>query len=115
MDNPTHIDPEKSLEYIFKNSKPYAKAKAERIYLEEWRKSKKALLMKQALAAGFEAANAQEREAYADPDYRMVLEALKTAIEAEESIRWGLVAAEAAIEVWRSKEASARQEVRAAL
>lgn len=115
MESPTEINPEKSLEYIWKHSKAYAKAKAERIYLEEYRKTLKAVLMKRALASGFEAANAQEREAYADPDYKVLLEGLKTAIEAEESIRWGLVAAEAAIDVWRSKEASARQEVKAAL
>lgn len=115
MDSPTEINPERSLEYIWKHSKAYAKAKAERIYLEEYRKSLKAILMKRALSQGFEAANAQEREAYADTDYKALLEGLRTAIEAEEAIRWGLVAAEAAIDVWRSKEASARQEVKAAL
>lgn len=115
MDSPTEINPERSLEYIWKHSKVYAKAKAERIYLEEYRKTLKAILMKRALEDGVEAANAQEREAYADPDYKALLQGLRAAIEAEESIRWGLVAAEAAIEVWRSKEASARQEVRAAL
>lgn len=115
MDSPIEINPERSLEYIRKHAKTYAKAKAERIYLEEYRKSLKAILMKRALTQGFEAANAQEREAYADPDYKTILEGLRTAIEAEEAIRWGLVAAEAAIDVWRSKEASARQEVKAAL
>lgn len=108
MDSPTEINPEKSLEYIWRNSKAYAKAKAERIYLEEYRKSLKAILMKRALTEGFEAANAQEREAYADPDYRTLLEGLKTAIEAEESIRWGLVAAEAAIDIYRTQSANNR-------
>jgi hypothetical protein len=115
MDNPCQIDPERSLEYIWRHSKAFAKAKAERIYLEEYRKSLKAILMKKALEAGYEAANAQEREAYADPEYKTLLEGLRTAVEAEEAIRWGLVAAEAAIEIWRSKEASARQEIKAAL
>ena len=37
----------------------YGAAKAQRVYLEEFRKSKKALLMKEALTMGYEAANAQ--------------------------------------------------------
>jgi len=40
------IDPNDAVEFIFKQGKVYAKAKAERIYLEEYRKSLKAILMK---------------------------------------------------------------------
>lgn len=99
------IDPQKSLEFIHKNGRKFAQAKANRVYMEEYRKSIKARLMKE---SGESSAVAQEREAYASPDYVSHLEALKQAVEAEESIRWGLVAAEAAIEVWRSQEASNR-------
>ncbi len=38
------IDPHKSIDFIYKNSTAYAKAKAEVTYLEEFRKSKKAIL-----------------------------------------------------------------------
>ena len=55
--------PNAAVDFILKNSPDFAKAKAKRIYLEEFRKSKKALLMKDALRNGTEAANAQEREA----------------------------------------------------
>ncbi len=89
----------------------YAKAKAERIYLEEFRKSKKALLMAECknLPIG-----AQEREAYASPEYIGLLAALQVAVEAEETMRWRLVACQTSIEVWRSQEASNRAMDRAA-
>ena len=49
-----------------KHAPAFAKAKAERMYLEEFRKSKKALLMQQ---HGEKPIGAQEREAYAHADY----------------------------------------------
>ena len=65
--------PYKTVDFILENAPRYAKAKAERIYLEEFRKTKKALLMKVAMEAGYESAAAQEREAYAHPDYQVLL------------------------------------------
>lgn len=38
-------DPHKAVDYIIKNAGKFAQAKANRVYLEEFRKSKKALLM----------------------------------------------------------------------
>lgn len=108
MDN----NPELAIEYIFKHGKRYAKARAERIYLEEYRKSLKAIIMKRSLES---AVNAQEREAYSDPEYVQLLKGLKEAVEVEEEIRWGLVAAQARIEVWRSMEATSRAEVKATI
>ena len=69
--------PYKAVDFIIKNAPLFAKAKADRVYLEEFRKSKKALLMKDALKQGIEAANAQEREAYADPEYIELLRGLE--------------------------------------
>lgn len=105
-------NPELAIEYIFKHGKRYAKAKAERVYLEEYRKSLKAIIMKRSLES---AVNAQEREAYSDPEYVELLKGLKAAVEVEEEIRWGLVAAQARIEVWRSMEATNRVTDRAVL
>lgn len=102
------IDPNDAIDFMIANSKRYAQAKANRTYLEEYRKTMKAELCKEALAKGFEAVNAQEREAYADPDYKAHLLAIKAAIEQEEQLRWMLVAAQARIDVWRSMEASNR-------
>jgi hypothetical protein len=59
-----------------------------------------------------ESIGAQEREAYAHPEYRELLEGLRAAIEREEKLRWDLVAAQARVDVWRSQEASNRRETR---
>ena len=102
------IDPNQAIDYIIAKSGEYAQARAERIYMEELRKTIKAELCKTALHHGFEAVNAQEREAYSDPNYKKHLMAIKQAVEAEEKIRWMLIAAQARIDVWRSQEASNR-------
>jgi hypothetical protein len=102
------IDPNQAIDYIIAKSGEYAQARAERIYMEELRKTIKAELCKTALHHGFEAVNAQEREAYSDPNYKKHLMAIKQAVEAEEKLRWMLIAAQARIDVWRSQEASNR-------
>ena len=73
-------NPELAIEYIFKHGKRYAQAKANRIYCEEYRKSLKAIIMKRSIET---AVNAQEREAYSDPEYVQLLVALKEAVEIE--------------------------------
>ena len=109
------VDPNDAIEFIFKHGRRFAQAKAERTYLEEFKKSRKALLMKEAEGWGHKTAAAQEREAYAHESYIALLEGLRDAVAVEEELRWGLVAAQARIDVWRSQEASARQEIRAVL
>ena len=98
-------NPERAIEYILKHSKEYAQAKANRVYIEEFRKSKKAILMG---LSNESAANAQERYAYAHPEYSELLLGLKAAIEIEEQLKWNLTAAQLRIDVWRSQEASNR-------
>jgi hypothetical protein len=101
-------DPNEAIDYIIAKSKEYAQARANRIYMEELRKTLKAELCKTALHRGFEAVNAQEREAYSDPNYRAHLVAIKQAVEAEEQLRWMLIAAQARVDCWRTQEASNR-------
>jgi len=55
------IDPQRAVDYIRDHAKSYAFAKAHRMYVEEYRKSLKAILMKRSQES---AVNAQEREAY---------------------------------------------------
>lgn len=102
------IDPQKALHAIAKMAPNFAHAKANRIYMEQFRKTIKATLMKKAELEGHKSAVNQEREAYADPSYQQHLEALREAVQIEEELRWKLVAAEAAIEVWRSQESTNR-------
>lgn len=106
--------PHTAVDFILKNAPAFAKAKSERVYLEEFRKSKKALLMKDALINGIEAANAQEREAYADPAYQELLKGLAEAIEVEETLKWKMEAARMRIDIWRTEQANERMAVKAA-
>jgi hypothetical protein len=105
--------PHQAVDFIIKKAPEFAKAKSKRVYLEEFRKSKKALLMKDALLKGIEAANAQEREAYADPEYLQLLEGLASAIEIEETLKWHLEAARMRTDIWRTEQANARMEGKA--
>ena len=98
-----------AVDYLYTHGRKYAEAKSHRVYLEEYRKSQKAMLMKTALADGrAKSAVVAEIEAYADPAYIEVLKGLEAATEREEELRWGLVSAQARIDVWRSQEASNR-------
>lgn len=100
--------PYKAIEFILENSGKFAQAKAQRIYLEEFRKTKKALLMKDAMARGIDSAVAQEREAYAHMEYIDLLKGLMVAIEQEETLKWKLTAAQMKADIWRSEQASER-------
>lgn len=108
MNEKKEIDIFKVLDYMRDHAPLYAKAKADRIYLEEMKKAKKAVLMKEAEMRGFSTAAAQEREAYADAQYMELIEGLKVAVEQEETLKWRLVAAEVKTQVWRSIESSNR-------
>lgn len=93
-------------------SRDYAEAEAKRVYLTEFRKSKKALLMQQAEAAkpGLSAA-AQEREAYAHPEYQELLKGLEVATEVALNAKFRLKVIETRFEAWRTKEATKRAEM----
>ncbi len=103
-----NIDHMKALNTLHKVGPLYAKAKSDRIFLEESLRSTKALQMKDA-ASDWLTAAAQEREAYASDAYRTQLDGLRVAVEQEEAYRWQLVTAQAAIEVYRTMEASNRR------
>jgi hypothetical protein len=102
-------DVEKALDRLRFGAKVAAKARAERLYLTEYRKSLKALLMKNNLDLPI---GGQEREAYAHPDYLKHLEAMRFAIEADELCQWQQVAAQAVIEAWRTNSANQRIETK---
>ena len=105
------IDPEKALSTLHKVGPEWAKAKGARVYLEESLRSVKAELMSK---SGEQVIAAQERHAYAHPEYRAAVQALADAVEIEEGLRRRLITAEAAIEIWRSLNASNRRMDRAA-
>lgn len=101
----TDEDVQKSLDFLRDTALKAAQYKAERIYLEEYRKSLKALLMKNHIDLPV---SAQEREAYASPVYIQHLESLKIAIQRDEKQRFLRVSAEAKIEAWRTMSSNIR-------
>lgn len=112
MTDDAEINIFRSLDFLRDNAVAYAKAKSERVYMEEFRKTKKALLMQQAEEAGHKSAVTQEREAYANPEYIAFLEGLRAAVEEDERLKWLMVAAQAKIEAWRTLESTRRYEAK---
>jgi hypothetical protein len=102
--------PDKAIQYLIDTAPLYAKAKAQRLYLEEFRKSMKATLMSQ---AGTEVLGKQETFAYAHKEYILVLGGIRAAVEQEEEYRWMMTAAQARIEVWKTEQYNARLEIKA--
>ncbi len=98
-------DVEKAADFIRDNAKHYAKAKSERIYLEQFRKTKKALLMNSSQGTD----KTREAYAYAHKDYIQLLEATREARENEERLRWLMVSAEHKMDLWRTQQYSNRQ------
>ncbi|HMZ86791.1 MAG TPA: hypothetical protein PK343_08785, partial [Giesbergeria sp.] len=60
------VDPQRAVDFLIEHSRQYAQAKADRVHLEHFRKSKKALLMNECTE---KVATAREQYAYSHPDY----------------------------------------------
>ena len=101
---------ERPLTFIRDHARDYAKAKADRVYLEQFRKSKKALLMIEAEQTGIKTSAAQETYAYAHKDYRELLDGLQAAIQREEYLAMQIAAAKLRIELYRTEQANQRAE-----
>jgi hypothetical protein len=96
---------DKALDYLRDNARDAAQAKANRVYVEEYRKTLKAQLMKE---HGSLSAVLQEREAYSDPRYAEHLQAIREAVMQDEQHRFLRIAAEAKIEAWRTQSSNMR-------
>jgi hypothetical protein len=101
----TDAHAEKAVDFIRDHAAEYAKAKSEKGYLQEFRKSKKALLINtQKDGTILE----KESFAYAHPEYIEILEAIRAAEEEEIRLLWLMKAAEAKTELWRTQSANNR-------
>ena len=96
---------EKALETMRTKAEELGQAKANRVYLEQFRKSKKALLYSKAPEGTIAD---KENWCYRDPEYMELLDGLKAAVEIEETLRWKMTAAEAYVDVYRTQQANAR-------
>lgn len=99
---------DKALDYLRDNARDAAQAKANRVYVEEYRKVVKAQIMKEHSQLS---AVLQEREAYSDPRYIAHLQAIKQAVEIDEGHRFLRGAADAKIEAWRTQSSNTRARV----
>lgn len=99
------VHPNEAIEFMIKNSPKFAEAKANRIYLENYLKVVKASL---ALKCNESTVSRAEQYALAHPEYKVVLDGLKVAVEQEEHLKWWLLSAQARVDVWRTEEASNR-------
>ncbi len=103
---------EKALEYMRTEARALAEAKGQRIYLQEFRKTQKGLLIQAAFGHPSEQINktaaSREAYAYAHDDYVKILAGLKEAVIIEEEAHWKMIAAQAFVEVWRTQQATNR-------
>lgn len=98
-------DIEKSVDYLRDSAIPAAKARAELIYMEQYRKTVKAQIMAEHASKPLVA---QEREAYKDKRYLDVLDAIKAAAFNDSRCRFLREAAEAKISAWQTLSANYR-------
>jgi hypothetical protein len=105
----TEEEAQKALDFIRHEAPSYAKAKAERTYIEQFLRSKKSLLMSQEGGT----LGAKEAFAYAHPDYIALLAGLREAVEVEETLRWKMEAAKLFFEKWKVEQFNNRVEARA--
>lgn len=96
---------DESVNWLKDNAEKMAQYKANRVYMEQFSKSLKALLMKKFMDMPV---SAQEREAYSHEDYQKHLKAYHTAIYNDEKFRFLKVHHEAKIEAWRTQQANLR-------
>lgn len=103
-------DIEKAVNWLRDNAEEAAQARANRIYVEEYRKTVKARLM-----AGMndKPIGAQEAFAYGHKEYVAHLEAIREAVRIDEEFRFLREAAQAKIEAWRTQSSNQRAEGKA--
>lgn len=102
----TDEEVEKALDWMRDNSTKAAHARADRAYVEEFRKVLKGQIMREnaSLALG-----AQEAMAYADPRYEQHLKAIKEAVYEDERLRFMFTAAQAKVDAWQTQSANNRK------
>ena len=96
---------ERAIDYLRDNASKASRARAEREYMDEYRKVIKASIMREHADKPI---GAQEAIAYADPRYKTHLDVMKEAIEKDEYHRWGRTAAEAKLSAWQTMSANNR-------
>ncbi len=105
-----HIHIEQRLHELRQIAAEYAKAEADKTYLEHFRHSKLAILMKR-YAKIHPTSAAQDREARADDEYLALLDGLKVATEEAVRLRWELEIAKMGASLYQTSQANKRAEL----
>lgn len=103
-------DIDKALSYLRDNAEKDAQARAERLYMDEWKDV--VLAQQQALYADLSVAAARVK-AECSEAYKAALEAYKQAIYEDERRRFLRAAAETRVEAWRTQSSNMRAEGKA--
>jgi hypothetical protein len=103
------IDPQRCAEFIQATAPKFAKARADRMFIENYLKTIKA---KEMNASGSTSLGQKEADAYASDSYMEQLNGYRVAIEEEEHLKWLMTAAQAKIDIWKTTEYSKRAEIR---
>lgn len=104
---------EKAQQFVFDQAEELAKAKAELAYLEEFRKSQKAMLskrhMEESVRAGVKAPEWMCADyAYSHKDYLEVLVGIRVATERFEKLRFEVESARMKVNIWQTQSANQR-------
>ena len=102
------IDPHKAIQYIIEKAPEYAKAKADRVFIENYLRTLKSRLMAEESGT----LGAKEAYAYAHMDYEVQLRGLRDAVEKEENLRYMIEAAKLRVEVFKTQEYTKRTELK---
>ena len=105
----SEADIDKALSYLRDNANEDAQARAERLYLEEF---KKTVLAQEQAKSTAQSVAASEIDARTSDAFLKTLENYKTAIYNDERRRFLRSAAEAKIEAWRTLESTRRAEAK---
>lgn len=103
-------DPSKAIDFMLAHAEKYAQARADVTQIENFMKTKRALLMNE---CGLKTVSDRECYALAHADYQQLIAGLREAVYMETLLKTQLKAAELRVDVFRTMEASARNEMRA--
>jgi len=98
---------QKALDWMREGAAEAAKARAHRVYLDEYLSAFRAKLAAECMSAG-DSASASDIKARASDAYHALLKAYEAAVELDELYRWRRSSADAVMSAWQTMNANDR-------
>ena len=98
---------QKALDWMREGAAEAAKARAHRVYLDEYLGAMRAKIAAECMEAG-DSASAADIKAKASPAYHDLLTTYKDAVELDELYRWRRSSADAVLSAWQTLRATER-------